>query len=371
MKIIKTINIICHYASIYGGNFIPSILELGRSLQAKSYSVLFTFPIEAKDKNWAKHLLKCGFNVFFIDFNKRVFKKELKRINNAFNVDILYTHFISGLRIKLIYAFKKQMKLIIHIHSDFSGGSRKKLKELIKETIEYKIIRKDAIYVYVSEKLYSASKNKSASCYLPNSLCLNRIPCDRFNLDEFKRNNHINEANTIFLAFGWSPKIKGIDICIESFLKSKANEFGSKLIIVHGFNNGYKKCIDFLNKKIDITSLLESKNVVFTDPTEDVFSLFKLADIFVSSSRSEGFSYSILEALYCGLDVVSSDIDGVQWAKKYKEVSFFKSENIDELASIFNKKCQFKKNNHKNQEILSEYSLKKWIDNIINLIDNL
>ena len=111
----KCINIVCHYASIYGGNFIPSILSLSYSLK-EQYRVIFTFPKEANDRNWVKYLIDNKQELFFIDFSNKAFKKELKKINSDNNVEVLYTHFISGLRIRSIYPFSKRMKLVIHIY---------------------------------------------------------------------------------------------------------------------------------------------------------------------------------------------------------------------------------------------------------------
>lgn len=352
----KTINIVCHYASIYGGNFIPSILYFANENSSK-YKIMFTLPIQAKDRNWARYIDKSGYKTVYIDFSNKTFKKQIKSINKNNNVDVMYTHFLSGLRVKLLYPFSKKVKLLIHIHSDFTGGAKASLSTKFKSFFEHKILRKDAQYIFVSE----IERNKFSNgkyIYLPNALCLDRVPCPKFDLDAFFKEHKISKDSTLFLIFGWSPFIKGVDLTVKSFMNSAKDN--DRLILVHGKDDGYKKCIDFLCDKIGNNDFLKDNRIIFIKPEEDIFTLYRLCDVFISSSRSEGFSYSILEALYFNLKVLSSDIPGVQWSKKYKNVSFFNINNNSELDNLIKDNSGHKKDNTVNNELLNDYDIKKW-----------
>lgn len=352
----KTINIVCHYASIYGGNFIPSILYFANENSSK-YKIMFTLPIQAKDRNWARYIEKRGYKTVYIDFSNKTFKKQIKSINKNNNVDVMYTHFLSGLRVKLLYPFSKKVRLLIHIHSDFTGGAKASLSTKFKLFIEHKILRKDAQYIFVSNAERKKYSNKKY-IYLPNALCLERIPCPKLNYDKFCKDHNILKTSTLFLTFGWSPFIKGIDLTVKSFLRcAREND---RLIVVHGKDDGYKKCIDFLAKRIDNNNFLKDNKIIFIRPEEDVFSLYHLCDVFISSSRSEGFSYSILEALYFNLKVLSSNIPGVQWSKKYRNVSFFDVNNDQELDHLIEESSGYKKNNTVNNVLWNDYDIKKW-----------
>ncbi len=361
----KTINIVCHYASIYGGNFIPSMLYFANSNREK-YRILFTFPFQAKDRNWANYIISCGYKIEFIDFSDKTFKKEIKRVNKNYCVDIMYTHFLSGLRVKSVYPLNKKIKLVIHIHSDFTGGAKLNVYSKIKCFVEHKILRKDARYIFVSEEEKKKYKNKKY-LYLPNALCLDRVPCQNIDLLNFKNKHQIPQNSTLFLTFGWSPFIKGVDITVASFLKSE--NANSRLIVVYGKDDGYKKCVEFLTKCLGGNDFLNDKQIIFIKPEDDIFSLYRLCDVFISSSRSEGFSYSILEALYFNLKVISSDISGVKWSKKYKNISFFKSEDKESLASLISQFHGFKKGSILNKELLEDYNIKKWSDVLIEQFD--
>ena len=366
----KIINIVSNYSSIYGGNFIPSLHELAKHLVANNFKVIFTFPLDAKNRNWINYLkVDDLIEICFINFsNYKKFKKEIRKINKAKNVSILYIHFISMLRMKLLYLFNKKIKLICHEHSDFRGGHTDSFFTKIKRFFEYKVFRKDAKYIFVSKSLKDEHTNKKNLFYVPNALCTERVPCQKIDLSKFKNEHNINDSDIVFLIFAWSPYVKGLDTAIKAFLNT--NSSNKKLVVVHGKNNGYNNCVSYLNNKLGNSDFLNDNRIILVSPSEDVFSFYALADAFISSSRSEGFSYSILEALYFDLPVFSTDIDGVQWCKKYKNVKFFNANNDKELSNLIN---SFKRPKEKkiDTNIAIEFDIQTWCESIIKILANL
>lgn len=367
----KTINIACHYASIYGGNFIPSILEVASSLKKKGFLVIFTFPLEAKNRNWTKYIRDLKFEIIFIDFSVKSFKKELKKIIKSNKIDILYTHFISGLRIKSIFPFNKDLKLLIHVHSDFSGGATLSVFERIKNFFEHHILRKDAKYIFVSKDMADNFKRHDRYIYIGNALSLNRIPCDKLDLIRTREENQLKNSDTIFLVFAWSPFVKGLDVAIKGFLDGAKGCSNAKLIVIYGKNDGYQQCISYLINKFGNNEFLNDKRIVFLPPSEDVFSYYSLSDIFISSSRSEGFSYSILEALYFNLKVLSSDIVGTKWANQFENVYPFKLNDEKQLASLIAESISYRKNSLPNKKILEKFDINNWSNQIVKQIERL
>lgn len=361
----RRVNIICNYASIYAGNFIPSILNLCEKLESKH--IVFSFPIEAENRNWITHIKSKGYSVFF--YQNKFFKKDIRRINHENRINIVYTHFISGLKIKTVVPFNRRVKLFIHVHSDFSGNKKSTLKQRLKRTIEKRFIRKDAKYIFVSEPLYLAdcSKNKY---YVHNALCLERIFANELDKKMFLKEYAIDEQKTIFLLFGWSPYIKGVDLAVKSFLNLPEElQKKAELIIVYGKDDGRTNCIDFLVKQIGNNSFLENRNIIFIHPEEDIFSLYRLADVYVMSSRSEGFSYSLLESLYFNLKCIVNDIEGCAWAKQYLNCLFFPINSVDGLTQSF-KQCIGSKNKHGvNSDIEKEFNIDNWSSKIKNIIE--
>ncbi len=100
-------------------------------------------------------------------------------------------------------------------------------------------------------------------------------------------------------------KTKGLDILIESiFLLS--NEVKTKIqIIIIGSGPEFK------NLKLKIKDL-KLESIILTPGSIDNASLYlKALDIFVLSSRKEGFPYVILEAMQAGLPIIATSVGGV------------------------------------------------------------
>ena len=95
---------------------------------------------------------------------------------------------------------------------------------------------------------------------------------------------------------------KGIDVLICSFSKLNG-ETGCQLIII---GDGPER--QNIVRLIDHYQL--SKSVILIDEVDGVDSYLNVADVFVLPSRFEGLSNSLLEAMACGLPVISTRVGG-------------------------------------------------------------
>ena len=364
----KRINIVCNYAAIYGGNFIPSLVFLCNSISDK-VNIIFTFPKEAKGRTWIKYLEDKGYKIFYIEnFFSKKSKKDFKKINKDQGINLIYSHFISSLKIKLLYPFTHRIKLKIHIHSDWNGNNAPSFKQRLLSFVDNHFFRTDAEYIYVSQNLYFNSKAKH-KYYVPNALCLERIPSSPFNVEDFKYKHGIDDHDTILLFFGWAPYVKGLDVAIKSFLSLPSDKQGNyKFIIIHKRGDGLKTCLNYLIDKLGTDVFMRNKNIIFTEPAEDIFEFYKFSDIFISASRSEGFSYSILEAVYHGLHVFSSNIPGVEWSKQFAAVSFFENQNDGELSNLIIQFNGFKSRHKTNIDVAKKFDISKWCFGISSII---
>ena len=106
---------------------------------------------------------------------------------------------------------------------------------------------------------------------------------------------------------------------------------------------------------------------------EQVAEYYKASDVFISASRSEGFPYSVAEAMGANLPIISSDIPGVAWAKQAKGVLLFESGNAIALSQAIQgvlswpeQELQDRKQSNQ-QFIVENYTVEKWAKNIIDV----
>ena len=366
------INIVSNYNSIYGGNFIPSIISIAREL-SKSSKVILSFPLSSKQRNWMQFLLSCDFDIEFFDSStsKRI-KKTVKEINKKRKVTIVYSHFLSALLVKSLALFNKRIKLIIHLHSDFTGGKKMPVMFYIKKYFADRIARRDALYIY--DSIQQKRHSKAKFCWqVPSGISFDRVPCEQLNIQSFKKEHGIQNDDCIFLVFGWSPFIKGVDIicnALEMCLLNGKNNF--KLLLVHGKDDGYDRCLKYIKEKCNYEVI--KKNVIFVQPIEDVFSYFHISDVFVSSSRSEGFPYSILEALATEKPIIVSEIDATKWSFEFQSVFHYSVEDYASLSKIMlsiDNLCKEVDLIDAKEKALNKYSISIWTNSVLEVFKHL
>lgn len=107
-------------------------------------------------------------------------------------------------------------------------------------------------------------------------------------------------SKKILLAMGRLVDQKGFDLLIKAFAKLKS-KFPEWQINIWG--EGEKKTyLENLCKELSL-----QKKVIFKGMNQDNYTVMKQADIFVLSSRYEGFPNVLAEAMACGLPVISFD----------------------------------------------------------------
>ena len=361
----KKLFIICGYSSIYGGNFIPSILAFAEKAKAnhKDYYITLVFPDDAADNAWITFIKEKEFNVLF--YKKRSLLKSLIKIVKQERPTIIYTHFIQVIVAKIISIFSPKSKLFIHMHSDFGKFKQKTFKNFLKRVV-ISILKPCAKYICVSESILNNGTTKNAF-YVPNALCLNRMTCNHVSGQEFRLSLNIKPEDIVCLVFAWDPYIKGLDVCVDGVFKNYQKNSNIKLLIVCSSVNGEEKAKRFILEKTNC--LPNAPFLYYLAPSEDVFKFHEAADIFISSSRSEGYPYSILEALSLNKQIVMSDIPGTQWVKKYEQlVHTFKSEDSQELSEKIKEAIETKKPNYNVFLNNNSFTIDKWTEEIERII---
>lgn len=357
---------LCDYKSYYGGNFIPSLMALEKKVSENGIQCVYILPNAARDRHWVNYLVNSGHIVEFINSNiKRTdFIKKLDSIVKQYNIGILHVHFGNVLNSEIYSYLNRSVKVIIHLHSDFTAG-RKSLRERINNFIIYHILSRHTRFISVSPDFLKY--NKAKTTWIPNALATERIPCTHKNGKDLRAELGVEDSDILCEIFGWSPQIKGVDIAVQAI--KNLNDSGDKriyLAIVCGREYTKEKMKEYIRSNTDLSS--DEPYLLFLQPIEDVFSYHEAADIMISSSRSEGFPYSILEMLSIGKPCVVSNIPGTAWSQKYPVVFPFVSENVlDCTKAIENaiEKLPEKPLLDIEELIREEYSIDKWVEAVI------
>ncbi|MCU8823725.1 glycosyltransferase [Klebsiella quasipneumoniae] len=156
------------------------------------------------------------------------------------------------------------------------------------------IVQSNEMY---NDIVYNLKIPKGKVIKINNPLDLKYI--ERLSLEKSEAN--ICNAKINLLTIGRLTYQKGYDILLEAF--SKINNDVYHLIII---GDGEER--NSLNNLCK-TLRLEDK-VTFIKNTNNPYSIMKKADLFISSSRWEGYPNVVIEAIACGLPVVANNYPG-------------------------------------------------------------
>jgi len=123
----------------------------------------------------------------------------------------------------------------------------------------------------------------------------------------YRQELKVDKDECCIMCIGRLSSQKGIDFALEAFANLCENVKNSRLILV-GEGSGRAE-YEMLAKKLAITD-----RVTFTGHRDDISGLLLAADIFWLTSRSEGMSNALLEAMAHAKAVVAFDIAGVDEA---------------------------------------------------------
>lgn len=356
----NTLLFLCEYMGPYPGNFIPSLIALQtyvESQERENTRVIYAFPKACSDYEWAKQMSEQSHIIYYYESGN--IKKQIAFIESIIimeKITAVHTHFEAMDRaLMLVKILHPSLVIIKHIHSDFSNGvpSKHRILKNVYHVLEEKF--KTAISV-------SKAMQRRNGYYVPNALATDRIPIDIQSNKDYLRNTLGFQTNDIIvITFGWSPITKGIDIACKMLDQLPDNYRDRvRLCIVSPNNNS---CKEFINELKTETK----DRITILKPMDEVFLYHVSADVFLSASRSEGFSYSILEALAVGTPVVTSNIPGTVWSLSYENVYPFMTENPKDCAHAI-VECILGRNDAVNslvaERVREDYSIDKWCSKI-------
>lgn len=360
---------LCLYPAVYGGNFIPSLMALEQKLSQKGMHCVYCFPREAEGRDWFHTLQQMGKEVITIDFSQPFGKlnRAIREICKTYHVKILYTHFMDDLVTGLFSWLNPKISVFIHIHSDFTGGKAPSALRRIKRFLGYRVLLGRVKFISVSQDLVSLSPRKIT--WVPNALVTHRLPCPHTSREEMRAALGIAPEETLIELYGWEPEIKGVDVAVHAVRKLVEEQgIPVRLAIVCGDSMVPEKMRLWIAERTTCSG--NEDYLVYWTPREDVFAFHEAADLLVSASRSEGFSYSLLEMLSLGKGCVISDIPGTRWAAAFENVSSFVSQDPEDCAAKLKTAILLHRqpNPQVAQAVRDQFSIEAWTDTVSRLL---
>ena len=322
MKVIQ----ISNFFADFRGSFINQLELLADNIKKSGGECTFIFPNQAKELSWCIDL-KMRHKIYFISGinwrTRNLVNKELTNIFNIVKPDVIHSHF-DGYDVSITISAAKDVQKIYHRHNEFDLSNLPLFKKIYALLIiNYKMLylRNKGYSIFISNEMCNNFINKGYIIKKKAVVVFNGISTKTF--ENVKVTKQRFDKPVIFSLIGnWHTK--GGDIILEAvkFINRKEDKVILACIISE------EKLQEIRNSNQILPSW-----IIPLSSTNNIAKYFSFANIFISASRKETFSYTLAEAIYFGLPCITSDISGVQWAKELKSIRFFESENIKALAN--------------------------------------
>lgn len=305
------------------------VMDIMHNLDCKSYEITLITLFDGNDENLIKKLKDVGFGVHECKTLSRIkcmigLEKEFKELIQNEHFDIVHTHgFIPDL---LASHIKGKTKTISTLHNNMFEDYVTQygfLKSLLFTKIHLRALQQIDQVVCCSESVFTVMKDYLKSItFIRNGIEIPKA------ISQLKRRqlNIPDDAKVYVFAGGLIPR-KNISFLISEFVK---NHLKNEYLIVLG--DGQQK---------EVCKSLADDHVKMCGFQLDVISYFYISDVYVSASKSEGFSISVLEALFCGLGLFLSDIPShrevVEMQKNFIIGELFRETNFGEKLESLRK----------------------------------
>lgn len=267
-----------------------------------------------------------------IKYKNKYFNEMESRDLKIINLNIKKIYSFDGILkiMRLFYVLKKEkVNLIVTYHetSDFVGAilslfsgipaisSRRDMGYKLKKRhiMFYRLI--DPFFdriIAVSDAVKKIIVERERAHPFKINVVYNGTDIDYFskpiNISEIKESLKLPKDGTIVGMVGGFRKIKGHKILISA-IPSVLKDFPDVQFIFVGSRISsedklYEEVVDLLRE------LRISENVHFIESTTRINEIFKIIDIFVLPSLSEGFSNTIIEAMAAGKPVIATNVGG-------------------------------------------------------------
>jgi len=358
----KIINIIPYVSNQYGGPpyVAKSLNKLFNKHKFESYLLTVDDKLELEESNIV--YFKKTTDRFFFSFDFLV--NSIKYIKNS---DVLYIHgiytFLSLWSSIIGLIYKKDIFLLPHGMFDKNSiNSSGFIKNIIRNIFVHSIGR---FQVIVSKKIiFNSNKEQKNSTFSKNSIVIpNGVDLDFINNIRCSKDYFENDKINLFF-LGRVHNIKGIELLIDSI--NDLSHSIQKKIKVTIAGNGDVEYVKYLHDKCDSSVF----NFIGHIKGNEKYCYLKQCDIYIQPSFTEGLSISMLEAMACKVNMITTNKVGLYEELIEKNAAMVINYNKNELKHAIARQVRdesdYKERGYK--IVKAEYSWNMIINSYIKLM---
>lgn len=312
------------------------------------YPILITLYKEHEDSKMHEYLQYVG-ERYFLNLSKfEIILHRLKKLGlilEAIKPNVVHT--VGVFPDYAVYVMKKykQIHTIRNYVFDDYISKFGFLKGNILAFMQLKVIKSNHVKSIACSKSlqlkYKEDQNIDMAC-IQNGIDIEACKCDRSDIEDIRQSMGIADSAFVFCYSGQFIPRKNVEFILENFKECFCN-INNVVLLLLGDGPDFAR----LQKQYNCYS-----NIIFLGNVEDVFKYLKIANVYVSASKSEGLPNGVLEAMASSLPLLLSDIP------QHREIFYMgrRMGYIYDLNSVDDFRYKLKKLVTENCNVLGECS---------------
>jgi glycosyltransferase involved in cell wall biosynthesis len=318
-----------------------------------------------KELNNNQNKYYCWFRKRKLDF-KILYK--IRKLIIPENINIVHSH----QPIELFYAILlKLFKPRINVFHTIHGYNTKSWEDWLTKSL-IRFTRQSFVVSNASREILKAKGYPVKKIKILYNAVLEPISASVNKLASFRNQYNICESDFVMGMIGSFVWQKDQLTIVNAYNILKDQYKNLKLIFWGKLDDNYSiKCKSIISEK-------DKNKILFLGPVKNAAGYLPILNLFIMSSTADTFGIVVMEALYCKIPVLASDISVFkELSHNGKYFELFKTGNPKDLAkkivSSFNMKNSTTKSNiHKsNKYVLKEFNIEKYFTQINRIYKNL
>jgi glycosyltransferase involved in cell wall biosynthesis len=301
-------------STIKSPKMVEGLIVTLRPLVKRGWCVCIVLEKPPENRDWIERLTKENFTLEYMRRQRRSFDLGLAfqvyKLCKRYNCDIFHAENIHTS--PLIGAYLARVPTRIWTKHGMNSSTALLKKPSLKDKIVISIRTTVALstkVIAVSEKV----KNELIKLKIGRKKILvvnnpqNRNISKVISKVDAKKHFGLSQKDFVIVTIGHAVPVKGWDILINAFVQVYRKNQNVKLLLVGSHTDPHEqRTFAEVKKVIDKNNL--SNKIVFTGYMYDIVLPLAAGDVFVLSSRAEGFANALLEGMDAGLPCISTKV---------------------------------------------------------------